>query len=78
MKKIFIILLAFAAMQLNAQNMVHYKQIVKELSSSKYQGPQFVQKHSKTFPTVPLLISLMRYNPLGKFPRSILLVPATN
>ena len=38
MKKLFIILLAFAAMQLNAQDMAHYKQIVKELSSSKYQG----------------------------------------
>ena len=32
------ILLAFACIQLNAQDMVHYKQIVKELSSAKYQG----------------------------------------
>ena len=38
MKKLFIILLTFAAMQLNAQDLAHYKQIVKELSSSKYQG----------------------------------------
>ena len=38
MKKFFIILLAFVAMQLNAQDLAHYKQIVKELSSSKYQG----------------------------------------
>ena len=38
MKKIFLFLLAFAALQLNAQDMAHYKQIVKELSSSKYQG----------------------------------------
>lgn len=28
----------FAVVQLNAQDLVHYKQIVKELSSSKYQG----------------------------------------
>ena len=29
---------AFAAVQVNAQDLDHYKQIVKELSSSKYQG----------------------------------------
>ena len=28
----------FAVAQVNAQDLVHYKQIVKELSSSKYQG----------------------------------------
>ena len=38
MKKLFIILLACFALQLNAQDLVHYKKIVKELSSSKYQG----------------------------------------
>ena len=38
MKKILFFLLAFAAMQLSAQNLDHYKQIVKELSSAKYQG----------------------------------------
>ena len=38
MKKLFIFLLAFAAMQMNAQDLAHYKQIVEELSSSKYQG----------------------------------------
>ena len=38
MKKLLIILLTFAALQLNAQDMVLYKQIVKELSSSRYQG----------------------------------------
>ena len=38
MKKLFIILLAFFAIQLNAQDMAHYKKVVKELSSSKYQG----------------------------------------
>ena len=38
MKKLLIFVLAFAAMQLNAQDLTHYKQVVKELSSSKYQG----------------------------------------
>ena len=38
MKKLFLFLLVFAALQLNSQDMAHYKQIVKELSSSKYQG----------------------------------------
>ena len=38
MKKLLIFVLAFAAMQLNAQDLTHYKKIVKELSSSKYQG----------------------------------------
>ena len=38
MKKLFLILLALADMQLNAQDLAHYKQIVKELSSEKYQG----------------------------------------
>ena len=33
-----IIAVAFAVTQVNAQDLVHYKQIVKELSSSKYQG----------------------------------------
>ncbi|MCR4811512.1 MAG: DUF4910 domain-containing protein [Bacteroidales bacterium] len=38
MKKILIILLVFSCIQANAQDMAHYKRIVKELSSSKYQG----------------------------------------
>ena len=38
MKKILILLLAFAAMQLGAQDLAHYQKIIKELSSSKYQG----------------------------------------
>ena len=38
MKRILIILLALAAVQMNAQDMAHYKKIVKELSSAKYQG----------------------------------------
>ena len=38
MKKLFFILLALVALQLNAQDLTHYKEIVKELSSEKYQG----------------------------------------
>ena len=38
MKKLLIVLLALAAVQLNAQDMAHYKRVVKELSSAKYQG----------------------------------------
>ena len=41
MKKYFItlsLLLAVAAMQLQAQDLAHYKQLIKQLSSAKYQG----------------------------------------
>jgi hypothetical protein len=38
MKRILILLLALAAVQLNAQDLAHYKKVVKELSSPKYQG----------------------------------------
>ena len=38
MKKIFVLLLALAALQLNAQDLPHFKKVVKELSSAKYQG----------------------------------------
>lgn len=39
MKKIvFLIVLVLAGMQVGAQNLAHYKSIIKELSSSKYQG----------------------------------------
>ena len=38
MKKILILILAFVAMQLGAQDLAHYQKIIKELSSSKYQG----------------------------------------
>lgn len=38
MKKLLIVLSMLATMSLNAQDMAHYKRIVKELSSSKYQG----------------------------------------
>lgn len=39
MKKIVImIVLVLVGMQVNAQNLAHYKRVIKELSSSKYQG----------------------------------------
>ena len=38
MKKILIILIALLAVQLNAQDLAHYKKVVKELSSARYQG----------------------------------------
>ena len=38
MKKFLILLLAFSAVHLHAQDLPHYKRIVKELSSAKYQG----------------------------------------
>ena len=38
MKRILILLLALAAVQLNAQDTAQYKKIVKDLSSAKYQG----------------------------------------
>ena len=38
MKKVLIILVALLAVQLNAQDLAHYKKVVKELSSAKYQG----------------------------------------
>jgi len=38
MRKLFVVLLALVGMQLSAQDLSHYKRIVKELASSKYQG----------------------------------------
>lgn len=38
MKKLLLIVLALVTVQLNAQDLKHYKKIVKELSSAKYQG----------------------------------------
>ena len=38
MKKIAILFLFLAALQLGAQDLAHYKKVVKELSSAKYQG----------------------------------------
>ena len=38
MKRILVILLALIAVQAGAQDIKHYKRVVKELSSAKYQG----------------------------------------
>ena len=38
MKRLLVILLVLAAVQVNAQDLAHYKKIVKELSSARYQG----------------------------------------
>ena len=38
MKRLVVILLALAAVQVNAQDLAHYKKVVKELSSARYQG----------------------------------------
>ena len=38
MKKLVFLLLALAAVQLGAQDLPHYKRVVKELSSARYQG----------------------------------------
>ena len=38
MKKFLVILLSFAAMQLQAQDLPHFKRVVGELSSARYQG----------------------------------------
>lgn len=38
MKKLFLLLLTAVTVQLNAQDLAHYKKVVKELSSAKYQG----------------------------------------
>ena len=38
MKKIFVIVLAIATVQLNAQDVEHFEKIVRNLSSAKYQG----------------------------------------
>ena len=38
MKKLIIIILSLATLQLNAQDLPHFKRVVKELSSARYQG----------------------------------------
>ena len=45
MKKawIFLLLLAAAAVQVQAQDLAHYKKVVKELSSSRYQGRGYIR-----------------------------------
>ena len=43
MKKLFLLLLTVVAVQLQAQDMAHYKKVVKELSSAKYQGRGYAE-----------------------------------
>ena len=43
MKKILLLILAVVCVQLSAQDLAHYKKIVKELSSAKYQGRGYAE-----------------------------------
>ena len=43
MKKLFLLVLAVISLQLGAQDLAHYKKIVKELSSAKYQGRGYAE-----------------------------------
>ena len=43
MKKILLLILAALSMQLSAQDLTHYRKIVKELSSAKYQGRGYAE-----------------------------------
>ena len=43
MKKLLLLVVAVVAMQLGAQDLAHYKKIVKELSSTKYQGRGYAE-----------------------------------
>lgn len=43
MKKIILLVLAAVSLQLGAQDLAHYKKIVKELSSTKYQGRGYAE-----------------------------------
>ena len=43
MKKLFLLALAALSLQLGAQDLVHYKKIVKELSSARYQGRGYAE-----------------------------------
>ena len=43
MKKLLLMVLAVIAVQLNAQDLAHYKKIVKELSTAKYQGRGYAE-----------------------------------
>ena len=38
MKRLLLLLFVFAAVQAGAQDVTHYKKIIKELSSEKYHG----------------------------------------
>ena len=43
MRKILFLILAVIAVQLGAQDMAHYKKIVKKLSSAKFQGRGYAE-----------------------------------
>ena len=43
MKKLFLLILAVTTIQLSAQDLTHYKKIIKELSSAKYQGRGYAE-----------------------------------
>ena len=43
MKRLVLLILATLSMQLGAQDLAHYKKIVKELSSAKYQGRGYAE-----------------------------------
>lgn len=43
MKRLLLLVLAVITVQLSAQDLVHYKKIVKELSSAKYQGRGYAE-----------------------------------
>lgn len=43
MRKVLMLLLVLVTIQINAQDLAHYKRIVKELSSAKYQGRGYVR-----------------------------------
>ena len=43
MKKIILLVFAALSLQLGAQDLAHYKKIVKELSSTKYQGRGYAE-----------------------------------
>ena len=43
MKKLLLLILAVVSVQLSAQDLAHYKKIVKELSSAKYQGRGYAE-----------------------------------
>ena len=43
MKKLFLLLLTFATVQLSAQDLALYKKVVKNLSSAKYQGRGYAE-----------------------------------
>ena len=43
MRKLLLLVLAVVAVQLSAQDLAHYKKIVKELSSARYQGRGYAE-----------------------------------